>query len=112
VSFAALDVYRDIASGWKCLVEKFSLSDGTWGHAGGEHDDTTSSTPFERPTSVKNEERDRVVWLSSGGAPEWDDEPRRWQSRWSSVTEIAPRFRLNAAAPLVAAVRRAQGAAA
>jgi hypothetical protein len=80
VSFAALDVYPDIASGWWCLVEQFIRSDGTWGPAGGEHDNTTSSTPFERPTCVENSELGWLDWLSFGGAPEWDDEPRRRQS--------------------------------
>jgi hypothetical protein len=35
VTFAALDVYPDVASGWWCLVEQFSLWDRTWRPAGG-----------------------------------------------------------------------------
>ena len=80
VSFAALDVYPDIARGWWCLVEQFSCSDGTWGSAGGEHDSTTSSTPFKRPTSVENSELDWLDWLCFGGAGEWDEAPQRRQS--------------------------------
>ena len=80
VSFAALDVYPDIARGWWCLVEQFSLSDGTWRAAGGEHDNTTSPTPFERPSSVDNGTVDWLDWLSFGGAPVWHDPPRRRQS--------------------------------
>jgi hypothetical protein len=80
VSFAALDVYPDIALGWWCLVEQFSCSDGTWGAAGGEHDNTTSATPFERPTSEENSNLDWLDWVSFGGACEWDEEPRRRQS--------------------------------
>lgn len=80
MSFVALDVYPDIARGWWCLVEQFSSSDGTRGGAGGEHDNTTSSTPFKRLTSAENSELDWLDWLSFGGAAEWDDEPRRRQS--------------------------------
>jgi hypothetical protein len=80
VSFAALDVYPDVARGWWCLVEQFFFSGGTWGGAGGEHDNATSPTPFERPSSVKNSEVDWLDWLSVGGTCEWKREPRRRQS--------------------------------
>jgi hypothetical protein len=86
VSFAALDVYPDLSSGWWCLVEQFSLQDGAWGFAGGEHDNTTTSTPFERPTSVDNGVADWLDWGSNGGWGEWEDEPRRRHSAFG----IAP----------------------
>jgi hypothetical protein len=80
VSFAALDVYPDIAAGWWCLVELFSYAEGSWGCAGGEHDNTTTANPFTRPSDAENSNVEWVDWLSFGGAPEWDEEPRRRQS--------------------------------
>ena len=78
VSFAALDVFPDLARGWWCLVEQFSsFSEEGWAHAGGEHDYATSATPFRRPESVENSKRDWVDWVSFGGAHEWEEEPRR-----------------------------------
>lgn len=97
VSFAALDVYPDIARGWWCLVEQFSFSDGTWGGAGGEHDNTTSSAPFRRPTSVENSELDWLDWLSFGGADQWDDEPRRRQSYFGIAPVHTARLTVTAA---------------
>ena len=84
VSFAALEVYPDIAPGWWCLVEQFSLYD-TWGFAGGEHDNTTTPTPFERPTSVEHSELDWLDWVSNGGWGEWEDQPRERHSCFGIV---------------------------
>ncbi len=86
VSFAALDVYPDIALGWWCLVEQFSLHEGVWGFAGGEYDNTTTPTPFERPIAVENSTLDWLDWGSNGGWGEWEDEPRERHSSFG----IAP----------------------
>jgi hypothetical protein len=71
VSFAAFDVYPDIDRGWWCLVEQFSFHDGAWRPAGGMYDNTTISTPFERPSGI-----DWVEWGTDGGNAGWDEEPR------------------------------------
>jgi hypothetical protein len=70
VSFAAFDVYPDIHRGWWCLVEQFVRHDGAWHPAGGLYDNTTVSTPFERPAGT-----DWVAWATNGGNGRWDDEP-------------------------------------
>jgi hypothetical protein len=85
VWFAALDVYPEIAPGWWCLVEQFSLHEGAWRFAGGEYDNTTTPTPFERPTSVENDTLDWLDWGSNGGWAHWEDEPRERHSCFGIV---------------------------
>ncbi len=75
VSFAALGVYPDIDRGWWCMVEQFRRSDGHWHPAGGSHDNTTTSTPFERPVTG-----DWIEWGSHGGSSVWEEEPRERHS--------------------------------
>ena len=81
VSFAALDTYPDIDRGWWCLVEQFaSDDDGTWHHAGGAHDNTTTPTPFERPTHPENSRTAWIDWPSDGGHGEWGSRPMQRHS--------------------------------
>ena len=71
VSLAALGVYPDIDEGWWCMVEQFSFHDGAWHFAAGEYDNSTTPTPFERPSDP-----DWSVWGTDGGNGGWDEEPR------------------------------------
>jgi hypothetical protein len=80
VSFAARDVFPDIDRGWWCLVEQFWLSDGHWEPAGGSYDNTTTATPFERPTAIANSSVEWIDWVSNGGHAIWDQEPRERHS--------------------------------
>jgi hypothetical protein len=80
VSFAALGVYPDIDRGWWCMVEQFWLSDGYWQPAGGSHDNTTTATPFERPSATGNSKMRWIDWASDGGYGIWEQEPRERHS--------------------------------
>jgi hypothetical protein len=75
VSHAALDPYPDIAEGWWCVAHSFSFRDGGW-CAASDHDNTTSSRPFVRPSTVENGKTSWMDWASNGGIGEWEEEPR------------------------------------
>jgi hypothetical protein len=76
VSFAALNVYPD-HQGWWCLVEQFwRADDGHWAPAGGSYDNTTTDTPFQRPTTPENSRHDWIDWATEGGRGVWEAEPR------------------------------------
>jgi hypothetical protein len=73
VSFATWDPYPgDFEPEWWCVAQLFIRRDGQWHWCGGEHDNTTSATPFQRPA-----EGHWIEWHSNGPAPIWDDEPRQ-----------------------------------
>lgn len=63
VSFAALDPYDDLQTGWWCFVRLFALHDGRWREVG-EHDNTTTQRPFARPDQAENSTEAWVDWLS------------------------------------------------
>lgn len=73
VAFATWDPYPgDFEPEWWCTVELFVRCGGDdWGWCGGEHDNTTSATPFQRPA-----DGDWIEWHSNGGVGGWDEEPR------------------------------------
>jgi hypothetical protein len=56
---------------WWCTVELFVRDGNSWHACGGEHDNTTSAMPFQRPV-----EGDWIEWHSNGGVGGWDEEPR------------------------------------
>src|SRR5262249_46384873 len=63
VAFATWDPYPgDFEPEWWCTVELFLRYPDGWHSCGGEHDNTTSATPFERPV-----EGDWIEWHSNGG---------------------------------------------
>ncbi|RKQ94014.1 hypothetical protein C8N24_3890 [Solirubrobacter pauli] len=83
VSFAVLDAYPDIAMGWWCFLESYQRTNGLWGYTAAPHDNTTSETPFARPTGG-------IEWVSFGGVSGWDDEPKQRHSYFGIAgTDIA-----------------------
>jgi hypothetical protein len=93
VSFAALDTYPDTHRGWWCLVEQFALDDdGTWRHAGGAHDNTTTPTPFQRPTHPQNSRTAWIDWRSDGGRGEWDAHPMHRHSYFGTAPTTTDRL--------------------
>lgn len=79
VSFVALNVYPEHLRWW-CLVEQFWLDGENWVPAGGSYDNTTTDTPFARPTRVENSVETWVDWITDGGHGGWDVEPRERHS--------------------------------
>jgi hypothetical protein len=75
VSYAALNPHPQLVEGWWCVAHSFSLRGGRWCEAS-EHDNTTSSRPFERPSTVQNSKVSWMDWASNGGGGEWAEEPR------------------------------------
>jgi hypothetical protein len=72
VSFGAWDLYPGMLEAqWWCTVELFVRYGDGWGSCGGEHDNTTSATPFHRPA-----DGDWIEWHSNGGGGRWVEEPR------------------------------------
>jgi hypothetical protein len=73
VSFAIWDPYPgDFEPEWWCVAELFMRRDGEWASCWGQHDNSTSPTPFQRPAA----DGEWVHWHSNGPAPVWEEEPR------------------------------------
>ncbi len=78
VSFATWDMYPGMLEAqWWCTVELFTRSDEGWGSAGGEHDNTTGPTPFQRPHVSGRDPYDWVQWHTNGPTGVWEQEPRQ-----------------------------------
>jgi len=78
VSFATWDLYPGMLEAqWWCTVELFAHYDGEWGSCGGEHDNTTSPTPFQRPYAAASDPDNWVHWHTNGPVGIWEQEPRQ-----------------------------------
>jgi hypothetical protein len=80
ILYAVLDLHPDDRPGWWAVARLFARSRDRWVDAGGEHDNTTISTPFERPgPQTADRTADWLLWASDGGLGDWghDEPPRR-----------------------------------
>lgn len=87
VAFAWRNPYPDVAHGWWHRVVLFDRAGDSWHWAGGEHDNPTTPTPFDRPAAVSNGQWDWIDWHTDGGVAEWSRAPRVRRS----FCGIAPR---------------------
>jgi len=86
VSFAVLDLHPDIATGWWCLAMEFERTpEGGWRECG-EHDNTTSPTPFRRPDYVEGEVSGWIHWHSNGGISRGRD--GRWSHDYFGIAPV------------------------
>jgi hypothetical protein len=66
VSYAAFNLYPDIAPGWWCVAIRFALGDRGWQDLE-QDDNSTTQRPFERPVEVENSTLTWLDWHSNGG---------------------------------------------
>jgi hypothetical protein len=65
VSFAIPDMYPEVAAGMWCLAVVYTRMEGAWAEYG-EHDNTTTPRPFERPARPENSVESWLDWHSNG----------------------------------------------
>jgi hypothetical protein len=64
VSYAALELYPDMAPGWWCVAIRFALGDGGWEQLDAD-DNSTTQRPFERPVEAGNSTLTWLDWHSN-----------------------------------------------
>ena len=70
ISFAVVDLHPGIAKGMWCETLIYARErGGRWADIG-EHDNTTSPRPFERPRSAENSDEPWIDWHSNDGLRE------------------------------------------